>query len=93
VRHLGAGLAIPDFPLAFGRLVPPQWDAGILVHYLHRVWAVVVAALALWLAARVEGSHAGEALLRRPALNRKPRRFRPSTSSTSKNCTGRPASR
>src|SRR5205823_8903198 len=23
MRHMGAGLAIPDFPLAFGRLVPP----------------------------------------------------------------------
>ena len=23
MRHTGAGLAIPDFPLALGRLVPP----------------------------------------------------------------------
>jgi cytochrome c oxidase assembly protein subunit 15 len=67
VRHLGAGLAIPDFPLAFGRWVPPQWDAAIAVHYLHRLGALVVAALALWLVARIEGSYAGEALLRRPA--------------------------
>ena len=26
MRHLGAGLAIPDFPLAFGHLVPPTWS-------------------------------------------------------------------
>jgi cytochrome c oxidase assembly protein subunit 15 len=67
VRHLGAGLAIPDFPLAFGRLVPPRWDSGILIQYVHRVWAVVVAALALWAAGRVEARHGGEPGLRRPA--------------------------
>ena len=27
MRHTDAGLAIPDFPLAFGHLMPPQWDA------------------------------------------------------------------
>ena len=26
MRHTDAGLAIPDFPLAFGHLVPPHWD-------------------------------------------------------------------
>src|SRR5262245_4296241 len=26
MRHLGAGPAIPDFPLAFGHVVPPQWS-------------------------------------------------------------------
>ncbi len=26
VRHTGAGLVIPDFPLAFGSLIPPFWD-------------------------------------------------------------------
>ena len=47
MRHTGAGLAIPDFPLAFGRLVPPAWDAAIAVHFAHRVGALVVAALVL----------------------------------------------
>ncbi len=28
-RHMGAGLAIPDFPLAYGRIVPPFDAAGI----------------------------------------------------------------
>ena len=27
MRHTGAGLAIPDFPLAFGGLLPPAWTA------------------------------------------------------------------
>jgi heme a synthase len=42
VRHTEAGLAIPDFPLAFGAIIPPAWDAGIAVHFAHRVGAVVV---------------------------------------------------
>ena len=43
MRHTGAGLAIPDFPLAFGRLVPPEWSVAIAVHFLHRVGAAVTA--------------------------------------------------
>ncbi len=44
VRHSGAGLAIPDFPLAFGRLVPPRFDFAIAIHYSHRLGALAVAA-------------------------------------------------
>lgn len=43
MRHTDAGLAIPDFPLAFGRIVPPHWDAKIAVHFAHRVGAALVA--------------------------------------------------
>jgi cytochrome c oxidase assembly protein subunit 15 len=42
MRHLGAGLAIPDFPLAFGRVVPPLATVFVQVHFAHRVGAVVV---------------------------------------------------
>jgi len=42
MRHTEAGLAIPDFPLAFGGIVPPVWNAGVAVHYAHRVGALVV---------------------------------------------------
>ncbi len=42
MRHTGAGLAIPDFPLMFGHLVPPYWDAKIAIHFSHRVGALVV---------------------------------------------------
>ena len=42
MRHTGAGLAIPDFPLMFGGLVPDHWDPKIAVHFAHRVGAVVV---------------------------------------------------
>src|SRR5688572_16471801 len=41
MRHTEAGLAIPDFPWAFGQLIPPQWDPKIAVHYAHRVGALV----------------------------------------------------
>jgi heme a synthase len=42
MRHTDAGLAIPDFPLAFGHLIPPTWDPKIAIHFAHRVGAVVV---------------------------------------------------
>jgi cytochrome c oxidase assembly protein subunit 15 len=50
MRHTGAGLAIPDFPLAFGSLVPPFASAAVAVHFAHRVMAVVVALLVARLA-------------------------------------------
>ena len=44
MRHSDAGLAIPDFPGAFGRFLPDHWDSRIAVHFAHRVGAIVVAA-------------------------------------------------
>jgi len=56
MRHLGAGLAIPDFPLAFGRLVPPTWSTQIAVHFAHRIVALAVivwiVANAVWIRRR-----------------------------------------
>lgn len=43
MRHMGAGLAIPDFPLAYGRLVPPFESQAIVIHFLHRLGALLVA--------------------------------------------------
>jgi cytochrome c oxidase assembly protein subunit 15 len=45
VRHTGAGLAIADFPLVFGGLVPPRFDSGIAIHYAHRLGALLVLCL------------------------------------------------
>jgi cytochrome c oxidase assembly protein subunit 15 len=42
MRHTGAGLAIPDFPLMFGHLLPTHWDPRIAIHFSHRVGALVV---------------------------------------------------
>lgn len=56
MRHTGAGLAIPDFPLALNRLVPPFHDPGVTLHYLHRVGALAVLAVVVLLAARAHRS-------------------------------------
>jgi len=47
-RHLGAGLAIPDFPLAMGRLLPPLSSPEITIHFVHRLGALVVSVLMIW---------------------------------------------
>jgi cytochrome c oxidase assembly protein subunit 15 len=43
MRHLGAGLAIPDFPTSMGRLVPRFTSTAIAVNYAHRVGGLLVA--------------------------------------------------
>jgi cytochrome c oxidase assembly protein subunit 15 len=45
VRHLGAGLAIPDFPLSFGQVIPAMTSAAIAANFAHRVGAACVTAL------------------------------------------------
>jgi len=67
MRHMGAGLAIPDFPLAFGRLVPPLVTPHITVHFAHRMGAIVVA-LAVATAVTAALRSARDPWLRRPAL-------------------------
>jgi cytochrome c oxidase assembly protein subunit 15 len=44
MRHSGAGLAIPDFPLSFGRLIPPEFNFAIGIHFAHRLGALAVLA-------------------------------------------------
>jgi cytochrome c oxidase assembly protein subunit 15 len=68
MRHIEAGLAIPDFPLAMGRLVPPFDSPGIAVHFSHRLGALAVAVAAAWTVGRVLRRHRDVASLRNPAL-------------------------
>ena len=68
MRHTGAGLAIPDFPLAFGRLVPPVWDAGIAIHFAHRVGALVVTTLVVALTGHILAHWRSRTELARPAV-------------------------
>ncbi len=68
VRHTGAGLAIPDFPLAFGRVVPEISSFTTAVHFAHRVGAVVVATLVLTAVARTVLLHRDDSGRMRPAL-------------------------
>jgi len=67
MRHMHAGLAIPDFPLAFGRLVPPLVTPYIAVHFAHRVGALVVAAAVASTAVHVL-RHTDDPWVRRPAF-------------------------
>lgn len=67
MRHSGAGLAIPDFPLAFGRLFPPTLDFAIGIHFAHRMGALVVTALVIWTGLRVWRMARAERRLARPA--------------------------
>lgn len=48
VRHTGAGLAVPDWPLSFGRLLPSLEQLatrGVAIQTAHRLGAYVVAVL------------------------------------------------
>ena len=65
MRHIGAGLAIPDFPTSFGRWAPPLDSAPVVVHFAHRMGAVVVVALVLRLV--VAARRAEDRRFRRPA--------------------------
>ncbi len=68
MRHIGAGLAIPDFPLAHGKIIPPLASQAEVVHFAHRVGAVLVAAVTGWTCLRIVRRHAEERQLLRPAL-------------------------
>jgi cytochrome c oxidase assembly protein subunit 15 len=56
IRHRGAGLAIPDFPLAFGRVIPPFEDSAVVLHFAHRVGALAVLTAVTVLAVRTRRS-------------------------------------
>ena len=68
MRHTGAGLAIPDFPLMFGQLIPPQWDPKIAIHFAHRLGAVIVSLAILATTGHVFYHHKSRSELRRPAM-------------------------
>ena len=68
MRHTGAGLAIPDFPWAFGRLIPPMWSGPIAIHFAHRVGALIVTALVLATVGHVLYHHRSRRELTRSSL-------------------------
>lgn len=67
MRHSGAGLAIPDFPLMFGGLLPDHWSAAIAVHFTHRVGALIVLLAVLATSAHIWYHHPRRIELTRPA--------------------------
>jgi cytochrome c oxidase assembly protein subunit 15 len=68
MRHTDAGLAIPDFPLMFGQLIPPHWDPKIAIHFAHRVGALIVSLAILATTAHVFYHHRTRPELRRPTM-------------------------
>jgi heme a synthase len=68
MRHLGAGLAIPDFPTSYGRLIPPFYSLAVDINFAHRCGALVVSLLVIWTSARVVRSYSAERPLRNSAI-------------------------
>ncbi len=68
VRHTGSALAIPDFPLAFGGLIPPMGEAAVIIHFVHRMGALLVAVCVGWLVARIWTRYRQNPRFFRPAL-------------------------
>lgn len=70
MRHLGAGLAIPTFPLTpDGGLMPAVHNIFVDLNFTHtRVGALLVTIFVAWLTARVRRQAQGEPRLLRPAL-------------------------
>jgi cytochrome c oxidase assembly protein subunit 15 len=68
MRHTKSGLAIPDFPLAFGKLIPPFDTAQIAIHFSHRIGALIVTLFVIWTATRILQNYRHEKKLFRPAL-------------------------
>lgn len=57
MRHLGAALAIPDFPTAFGQWLPPAWSFEIALQFAHRTWAFGLVGLVTFIAYRIQSKH------------------------------------
>jgi cytochrome c oxidase assembly protein subunit 15 len=67
MRHTHAGLAIPDFPYAFGRVIPPVWNAKVAIHFAHRIGALLVTCAILATAGHIFYHDRGRRELVRPA--------------------------
>jgi cytochrome c oxidase assembly protein subunit 15 len=68
IRHSKAALAIPDFPLSLGRVIPPFTTPEIAIHFAHRAWAMVVFVLILASFLNVVRNYRNEKKLLRPAI-------------------------
>ena len=67
MRHTQSGLAIPDFPLAFGKLIPEFTNYHVGIHFAHRIGATLVTAAIVWTFLRIWRMHSTHTLLFRPA--------------------------
>ncbi len=63
MRHMGAGLVIPDFPTSLGHIVPPLASTEIAINFTHRLMGMAVAAMAILLCLRIYRFHKSEKAL------------------------------
>jgi cytochrome c oxidase assembly protein subunit 15 len=68
MRHTKSGLAIPDFPLAFGSIIPAFTSEKVAIHFAHRLGAVLVTAMIIWTFSRIARTYSDHRVLFRPAL-------------------------
>lgn len=68
MRHQNAGLAITDFPLNNGRVIPDFYNALVAVNFAHRVGAWLLVSLGAAFALKVAADRAVDPWARRPAL-------------------------
>ena len=68
MRHSKAALAIPDFPLALGRMIPPFDTPEVAIHFAHRVGALIVFVLITMNLMMTWRRHRDETKLIRPAV-------------------------
>lgn len=68
MRHEEAGLAIMDFPLAQGKLIPEFVTSGIAIHFAHRIGAVITTIFVLWTAIVALKRYAGRPDFTLPAI-------------------------
>ena len=68
MRHTQSGLAIPDFPLAFGGIIPPFDSASILIHFTHRMGALMVTVMITWTLIRILSGYRSHRRLVKPVL-------------------------
>lgn len=64
MRHIGAGLAIPDFPLSMGKWIPPVMNYWIKVHFAHRVGALCIFIFSIFYFAYIWTTHRQDKLIR-----------------------------
>ena len=68
MRHSKAALAIPDFPLAFGRIIPPFTSPEIAIHFAHRVGALLILIFITWNLISVLKNYKGQSKITQPSI-------------------------
>jgi cytochrome c oxidase assembly protein subunit 15 len=67
MRHLQAGLVIYDFPLNYGRVIPPFYNGLVVLNFAHRCGAWILATAGTGFAWRIASDKGLDPWARRPA--------------------------